>query len=121
MEARGTSCNLGLCWFREKRIQLSARFVAHNPLHDVRRTVLHEIAHALTGHGHDDVWRAKCRELGIEPKTSNFARMGSGWEGECPACGQMYFRVCRPKKGLQYNCRCEVKGQVMFKPVRCTP
>ena len=26
--------------------------------------MLHEIAHVLTGHGHDDVWRRKAREMG---------------------------------------------------------
>ncbi len=26
--------------------------------------MLHELAHILTGHGHDDVWRKKVREVG---------------------------------------------------------
>jgi len=32
----------------------------------VRDTLLHEIAHALVGtaHGHDEVWKAKCLEIG---------------------------------------------------------
>lgn len=48
-----------------KRIELSKKLVLLNDEARVMRTVLHEIAHALTeGHGHDAVWKAKCLEIG---------------------------------------------------------
>jgi len=56
---------LGLCLHLEKTIILSAQ---HIDIHDalmIRNTINHEIAHALTpGHGHDEIWKAKAKELG---------------------------------------------------------
>ena len=40
---------LGLCRYQERRIELSAYFVRDNEAEIVRETILHEIAHALTG------------------------------------------------------------------------
>ena len=36
-------------------------------------TILHEIAHALVGshHKHDAVWKAKCKEIGCDPKATS--------------------------------------------------
>lgn len=49
----------------DKRIELSKKLVELNDVERVTRTILHEVAHALTeGHGHDSVWKAKCREIG---------------------------------------------------------
>lgn len=69
---------LGCCKFQRRLITLSQYFVAHflkeNP-QQIRRTLLHEIAHALayvyhkeTGHG--KFWKHYCTLLGIAGETA---------------------------------------------------
>lgn len=51
------------------KIRLSAVWVPYLDEAEVRDTILHEIAHALTpGHKHDYVWKAMCRKVGANPK-----------------------------------------------------
>lgn len=64
---------LGCCRYRERRITLSRYYVAAYLVKDVgmvRRTVLHEVAHALAmvherERGHGPAWRYFCALLGI--------------------------------------------------------
>src|SRR6476659_8376122 len=58
----------GRCDYTHRRITLSRPLTLLNPLEEVRDTLLHEIAHALTpGAGHGPRWRAMCRQLGARP------------------------------------------------------
>jgi len=58
---------LGLCSHKDKCIILSAHHIDIHPTPDVVNTIRHEVAHALTpGHGHDEVWSDKAREIGCD-------------------------------------------------------
>lgn len=54
---------------RKGLICISKDFADANCWEVIEQIVLHEIAHALTPlHGHDQVWKAKCIQLGIPPE-----------------------------------------------------
>ena len=60
----------GSCSHRTKPISLSKRLTPLCEEHQVRDTILHEIAHALVDHwrNHDEVWRAMALQIGCSGK-----------------------------------------------------
>lgn len=60
---------LGLCRYRERRIELSRHQALQGDLATAETTLIHEIAHALAGPrtGHGPRWKAQMRALGAEP------------------------------------------------------
>jgi len=62
---------IGRCWHDSKRIELSLIHLNTRSEADLRDTILHEVGHALVGHshGHNEVWKSKCIEIGLsDPK-----------------------------------------------------
>jgi predicted SprT family Zn-dependent metalloprotease len=108
--------SLGLCRYRERRIELSRHFVRSNGEGIVRETILHEIAHALAGEkaGHGKAWKLACGRVGCLPERCDKgeAVMPRGrWGGKCGACGKEYWRHRRPDRGARYWCRgCGPRG-----------
>lgn len=117
----------GVCRYptprRPGRIELSAHFVARNGTAEVRDTILHEIAHALVGpaHGHDAVWKAKCREIGAKPERcygEHVAMPKGRWRAECRGCNRGFDRHRRPKRLTGWYCRAcgKDRGELVWRP-----
>jgi predicted SprT family Zn-dependent metalloprotease len=112
---------MGLCLFDARVIALSLHFVELNDESSIRDTLLHEIAHALVGpgHGHDLVWKSKCREIGARPeRLCPEANMPVGrWQAYCAGCGMLHHRHRKPKRMIGWHCRyCgPVRGRLIWK------
>ncbi|NIZ92464.1 SprT-like domain-containing protein [Kineococcus rubinsiae] len=92
----------GVCRFDRRQIGLSRELTALHSEAEVRETVLHEVAHALTGpgHGHDARWRATARRIGSTGErlvAVTAPRAPAPWVGTCPA-GHTADRHRRPER-----------------------
>lgn len=95
----------GRCTHNKMIIALSSYLTAKRELHEVRNTILHEIAHALVGHshGHDAVWQRKALEIGCDGKRCGVlpeeAKKDAKYLVACDGCGRSYpfFRKPSPR------------------------
>lgn len=90
----------GCTWFAKKRITVSATLMELYPREEVVETILHEIAHALTGPEahHNEEWRATVTRIGARPDRcvpEDLPRVPAPWIGVCPE-GHEVQRFRRP-------------------------
>lgn len=98
----------GCCNYTRQTISLSRTLTLLNPEPEVRDTILHEIAHALTPRaGHGAAWRAMCVRVGARPTrcfTTNQVvtppRRPAALQIGCPACGWWHDRHRRSTRKL---------------------
>jgi len=105
----------GSCRYGQKLITLSRPLTMLNTEEQVRDTLLHEIAHALTpGDGHGVRWKQKCRQIGARPvrcygddAVVSPPRSAARYRLGCLACGWWVDRrrltrrklICRQCRG----------------------
>lgn len=105
---------LGRTRFQRKWIELNNDFVALNFKWQVEGVILHEIAHALVGagHDHDSVFVAACQMLKAPPEFHGPKAVGKikspppppmRFMATCPSCNKV-FKVRKLKAGSNYYC-----------------
>ncbi len=110
----------GRCDYTNRQISLSKHLTFLNPLEEVRDTLLHEIAHALTpGAKHGPRWRAVCRQIGARPircytdaQVVSPPRKPAAYRFGCPRCDWWVERR-RQLKGRKYACK-KCRGEVVY-------
>lgn len=94
---------LGFCDYTDRVIGLSRHHIEHGAEAEVRDTILHEIAHALTpGDAHGTRWQAKCVEIGAAPRrtidSASVTMPDPAYRLVCPNCGYAIGYYRRPRK-----------------------
>jgi len=93
---------MGLCNYRKHTISVSRHFAEHASEAQVRDTILHEIAHALTpGAKHGPGWKVVALRIGATPKAcgENPFMHSEGEVGKLLAKvdGKPFYRVASPR------------------------
>ncbi len=109
-EFDNSKVRFGVCRYRRKLISLSKTLVELNDEYEVKDTILHEIAHALTpGAHHGWAWQQKCIEIGARPNrcyTSVEVNTPSlRYQFKC-VCGTLHQRAKKPSD-RKSACKCQ--------------
>lgn len=112
----------GMCYGARRQITLSHTLLSQWPVEEIKDTILHEIAHALTpgDRGHGKAWKAKCVEIGANPKRTydeSLPRPEGTWIMSCE-CKDNRATVTRRSRGRHFlDCGHDVLYRKVGEPV----
>lgn len=106
----------GTANYFDKVLEFSKKYIEFYDEEEVRDTIIHEIAHAMTkGHNHDEVWRNLCLRLGgsgeefYDDVDDEFLKSRYKYVLYCSHC-KRYGRAYQRKRKEEWACkRCCVK------------
>lgn len=93
----------GMCHYSAKLIELSRPLTQLRTKESVRRTIMHEIAHAKTpGDYHGDRWKAQMIKFGLKPERCNSEEVDlssiANWEAVCKGCKKKVHMIRKPRQ-----------------------
>lgn len=101
---------IGICRFNSKTIEIAAGFAGAASDEELRDTIRHEIAHALSGPRaeHGPLWKATCVLIGCRPEQYLPLALASkgyrGVAGKCEKCAHLCGLKARaPKRGYTHT------------------
>lgn len=105
----------GLCSYRDKTIQLSRNSVETRTEDEVRNTIVHEIAHALTRSVHDSKWKSMHIKLGGDGKRCSPGSLEPGkYVVTCTHCNHSFTRYRKPRNRVAcFDC-CTIHNNGKF-------
>lgn len=97
-------------------IYISYPYAVQNTWELVRKTVLHEIAHAIRPwHNHDKLWEYTCISIGGDGR--QYASLKDALPGKykavCPICGKSFFSNSRTGRAT-YHVQCGREGRLTW-------
>ena len=107
----------GVCRYTDKTIGLSLHLTSLNNTDRVKDTILHEIAHALVGHGqgHNNVWRTQAIQLGNSGtrcySNTDTITPPKRFKGICPNCKIETLKNARTKTACGKCCKLNNNGK----------
>lgn len=113
---------LGRCIPSQKTIEYQPRYMQQNDWAQVRTTILHEVAHAISctkygrlGGGHGAAWQREAYKLGLEnPSAINTtAKLTKRFTGKCDGCGNEWQRDRRIHGAACPPCRRTYMSEMM--------
>jgi predicted SprT family Zn-dependent metalloprotease len=105
--------------YARKTISLSRILTELRDEQDVRNTILHEIAHALTpGHGHDAIWRRMFVSLGGDGTRCSqdkvHAESIAKYKVMCAGGSMLGYANRKTQRLTSATCKCHRKGLVFL-------